>query len=133
MPPFSRTPRWVSMMSITGCGVRESNSVLLARCSPNTFRVFDRHDLHAQTQAQTRDVVLAGIVGGRDLAFDPPFAEATGQHDSVEVAEATGGQQALDVFCLDPFDLDICTVVRPGVMQGLDDRQVRRAVRRTCR
>ena len=38
--------------------------------------------------------------------------------------EPAGGEQALDVFGLDPLDLDLGAVVEAAVLGGLDDRQV---------
>ena len=38
MPPFSVTPRWSAIRSITGWAASGSNSVELAPLSPQTFR-----------------------------------------------------------------------------------------------
>ena len=73
---------------------------------------------------EARDVVLAGEAGGGDLALEAALAETAGDHHAVEIAEATGCQQTLDVLGLDPVDLDLGAVVEPGVLQALDDRQV---------
>jgi hypothetical protein len=113
------------MMSITGCGVSGSISSELAPPAPgHVAGEVDRHRLQPEAQSQARDVVLAGVSGGGDLALEATLAEPTGDHDAVEVGEATGGQQALDVLGLDPVDLDLGAVVEPGVLAGLDDRQV---------
>ena len=125
MPPLSMTSRWASIRSITGCGVCGSNSVELAPARPSTLRANSiAHHLHAEAQAEARDVVLAGVAGGRDLALDAPLAEAAGDHDAVEVAQAALGQQALDVLGLDPVDLDLGAVVEAAVLEGLDHREV---------
>ena len=84
----------------------------------------DGHDLHAEAQAEARDAVLAGVVGGRDLALDAPLAEPAGDDDAVEVAQPALGQQALDLLGLDPLDLDLGAVVEAAVLERLDHRQV---------
>jgi hypothetical protein len=48
-------------------------------------------------------------------------------------AQATGGEQALDVLGLDPLDLHVGPVVEAAVLQRLDHRQVGVGQRRTCR
>ena len=105
MPPLSVTSRWLSMRSITGCG---RGRVELGRVGAGQAELvageLDGHDLHAEAQAEARDAVLAGVVGGRDLALDAPLAEPAGDHDAVEVAQPALGQQALDVLGLDPLD-----------------------------
>ena len=60
--------------------------------------------------------LLAGVAGRGDLALDAPLAEAAGDHDAVEVAQAAGGQQALDLLGLDPVDLDLGAVVEAAVL-----------------
>ena len=63
--------------------------VELGRVGPGEAQLvageLDGHDLHAEAQAEARDGVLAGVVGGRDLALDAPLAEAAGDDDAVEV------------------------------------------------
>ena len=61
-------------------------------------------------------LVLAGVAGGGDLALDAPLAEAAGDHDAVEVAQAALGQQPLDLLGLDPVDLDLGAVVEAAVL-----------------
>ena len=73
---------------------------------------------------EARNVVLAGVAGGGDLALDAALAEPAGDHHPVEVGEPPGGQQTLDVLGLDPVDLDLGAVVEAGVLEALDDRQV---------
>ena len=65
------------------------------------------HHLETEAQPEAGDAVLAGELGGGDLALGAPLAEAAGDDDAVEVAETTGGEQALDVLGLDPLDLDL--------------------------
>src|SRR5204862_5391952 len=84
----------------------------------------DHHDVQPETQAQTGDLVLTGVAGGRDLALDPPPAEPAGNHHAVEVVQATLGQQTLDLLGLDPLDLDVGPVVVAAVLESLDHRQI---------
>ena len=56
--------------------------------------------LQAEAQAEARDVVLAGVAGGGDLALDAADAEPAGDHDAVEVAQAALGEQPLGVVGL---------------------------------
>ena len=125
MPPLSETSRWESIRSITGYGLC---GIELGRVGPRHAQdvagELDRHDLHPQAQPETGQIVLPGVGGRSDLALDPPFAEAAGDHDAVQVVEAVGGQQPLDVLGLDPLDGHVGTVVEPGVLEGLDHRQV---------
>ena len=93
-----------------------------------------RHHLHAEAEAEARDLVLPGVAGRGDLALDAALAEPAGDHDAVEVAQAALGEQALDVLGLDPVDLDVGAVVEAAVLQRLDHRQVGVGqARRTCR
>ena len=69
-------------------------------------------------------LVLAGVAGGRDLALDAAEAEAAGDHDAVELAEATLGEQPLGVVGRDPVDLDPRPARVATVTERLDDRQV---------
>ena len=135
MPPMSVTSRWVSMRSITGCGVVGSISLELAPARPeHVAGEVDRHHLQAEAQPEARDVVLAGVAGGGDLALGAPLAEPAGDHDAVEVAQAAVGEQALDLLGLDPVDLDLGAVVEAAVLERLDHRQVGvLAGSRTCR
>ena len=118
MPPLSVTSRWSCIRSITGCCVVGSNSVELASARPSTLRANSivivcrpRHSPRHGTP------LLAGVAGGGDLALDAAGAEAAGDHDAVEVGEAAGGEQALDVLGLDPVDLDLGAVVEAGVLE----------------
>ena len=48
----------------------------------------DHHALQAEAQAQVRDLVLAGVVGGLDLALDAALAEAAGDEDAGHAVES---------------------------------------------
>ena len=72
----------------------------------------DHRALQPEAQAEERDLVLAGEAGGGDLALDAAEAEAAGDHDAVEVAEAALGEQPLGVVGRDPVDLDLRAAAR---------------------
>ena len=86
--------------------------------------VLDGHHLEAQTQTEGRDLVFAGVLRRFDLAFDAALTEPAGDHDAVEVTDRTGLEQAGDILGGHPLDLDVGPVVRPGVVERFDDRQV---------
>ena len=78
----------------------------------------DGHGVEPEAQAEARDTLLAGVASGGDLPLEPAIAEPAGDDHAVEVGEAPGGEQALDVLGLDPVDLDLGPVVEPGVLQA---------------
>ena len=65
-----------------------SNSVELASCVPSTSRAnsITAH-WRPEAQAQVRDPVLAGEVGGQDLALDAAVAEAARDEDAGRAVE----------------------------------------------
>ena len=135
MPPLSVTSRWSCIRSITGCCVVGSNSVRVGVGeAEHVAGELDRHRLQAEAQPEARQPLLAGVAGGGDLALDAAGAEATGDHDAVELGEAAGGEQTLDLLGLDPVDLDGGAVVEPGVLEATRrPTGRRRAAARTCR
>ena len=125
MPPLSVTSRWSCIRSITGCcGRRVELGRVGVGQAEHVAGELDRHRLQPEAQPEARHALLAGVAGGGDLALDAAGAEAAGDDDAVEVGQAAGGQQALDLLGLDPVDLDLGAVVEPGVLEALDDRQV---------
>ena len=82
------------------------------------------HALQAEAQPQAGDVVLPGEARRGDLSLHASLAEPTGDHDAVEVSEAPLGQKSLYILGLDPVDFDLGAMMGPGVVEGLDHRQV---------
>ena len=110
---------------MTRCGASGSNSRELASGQAGDVAgELDHHHLQPEAQPEARDVVLAGVSGRGDLALDAALAEAAGDDDAVEVAQAAVGEQPVDLLGLDPLDLDLGAVVEAAVAQGLDHRQV---------
>ena len=80
--------RWSGMKSMTGCSVNMSNSVELAsRRADDVAGELDDRALQAEAQAEVRDAVVAGEVGGEDLALDAAMAEATRDEDAGDAGE----------------------------------------------
>ena len=114
------------MRSITGCGLCGSNSEEFAPSSPHSSRA---NSMTAQCRPRQRprirDVGLACVAGGRDLAFDAADAEPSGHDDAVEIVQATLGEQPFGVVGGDPVDLDLGAAAVAAVLQRFDHRQVR--------
>ena len=64
----------------------------------------DRH-LHAETNAEKRDVILARVADRGNLAFAAAIAEAAGNEDAVGLLE-----QRLRIFLLDLLRFDAIEV-----------------------
>ena len=84
----------------------------------------DRH-LHPEADAEIRHVVFSCIAHGADHALDAAVAEAAGDDDP-----ADAGKHVLDVFVgerfgVDPANGDDGVVGDAGVVQRLDDAQIR--------
>ena len=87
----STLPSWFchSLISATtGCSVSGSNSVRIGvGQAGHVARIFDQRHLHAQADAQVRNLVFAGVAGGSDLAFDAALAEAARHQDRVVLGQ----------------------------------------------
>src|SRR5690606_17983542 len=85
----------------------------------------DDHALHAEADAEQRDLVLPGVADGADLALYAADAEAAGDEHAVDAVElALGALGGLAVVALDPADVDAGVVGEPAGAQRLGDRQV---------
>ena len=96
------------MRSMTGWGVRGSNSLELAPASPHTSRA-NSITAHCMPRQRPRNGISCSRAkpAARDLALDAADAEPAGDHDAVEVAQATFGEQPFGVVGRDPVDLDL--------------------------
>ena len=108
MPPLSSMSRWSGMKSITGFSVNMSNSVELTSFGPDDLAgELDDRALEPEAQAEVRDPVVAGEVGGEDLALDAAVAEAARDEDpggALEpLVEVLVGQR----LRIDPADLGV--------------------------
>src|SRR5680860_670964 len=82
----------------------EFGTVRLAEAG-DTARVFDHRHLHAQTDAEKRDVVLARQTHGLDLALDAAQPETAWHQDGVHVRQARNAVRTeflgIEIFYLD--------------------------------
>src|SRR5712692_2914186 len=95
-----------------------------AREADDVSREFDHGELHAQANAEIRNLVLARMLDRLHHAFNPPLAEAPGDKYRVHAF-----QQHADAFLLDRFrihvaDADPAARVDPGVDERLVERLV---------
>src|SRR6266571_2956622 len=95
-----------------------------AREADDVSREFDHRELHAQANAEIRDLVLARVLDRLHHAFNAPLAEAPGDKYRVHAF-----QQRADAFLLDRFrihvtDVDPAARVDPGVDERLVERLV---------
>ena len=86
--------------------MRSSNSALLASVqSGNIPREFDRGALHAQAEAEERDLVFPCIPNRGDFAFNPACAESAGNQNAIGFAQDALGALPFDFFRLDPVNI----------------------------
>ena len=87
-------------------------------------REFDHRALEAQAQAEVRDAVFAGEMGGEDLALDAAMAEPAGHEDAGGAVEALVQVLVGQRLRVDPADPGV-DLVRPcRVAKRLRDREV---------
>ena len=75
-------------------------------------REFDDGALQAEAQAEVRDAVFAGEVGGQDLALDAAVAEAARDEDAGDALESVVQVLVGQRLRIDPADLGV-DLVRP--------------------
>lgn len=81
----------------------------------------DGRDLHAETDAEIRDVVLTRVFRGEDLALGATVAEAAGNEDTIHVTDDRLRAVVLDGLRLHADDVHLRVVVRTGVDEGFVD------------
>src|SRR5512135_2135441 len=86
--------------------------------------VFDRGAIYAQADAEERDLVLAGVGHGPDLALDAALAEAARDEDAVLGPEDLGRVALFERFGLDPIDLDREAIGQSAVDERLVEAHV---------
>ncbi len=96
VPPMSRSPAttssWSAMVEMTGCLVSGSNSAELASVDAGQVAGrLDDHALHAEADAEQRDLVLPGVPDRADLALDAAHAEPAGDQHAVDAVELALG------------------------------------------
>jgi hypothetical protein len=86
-------------------------------------RILDDRELHAETDTEIGDPVLARETDGLDLAIDAALAEPAGHEDRVGAVERVRAV-LLEVLRLDEIDLDPRARAQPGVHQRFGQRDV---------
>ena len=88
--------------------------------------VFDDGALHAEAEAEERDLVGACVLDGGDLAFYAAVAEASWYDDAVDVFEyfTEIGLFFFDGFGVDPADVDLISCLEACMGEGFDDGEV---------
>ena len=80
-------------------------------------RIFHNGKLHAQAEAQERDIVGAGIFDGRDFSLNAAAAETAGNKNAVHIRKDCVRIIVLKLFCRDPLNVDSCIVCNAAVFQ----------------
>lgn len=75
-------------------------------------RKLDGGDLHAEADAEIRNVVFTRILGGINFAFDATITESTGNEDAIDVTDDLGGDLVLHGLGIDLHDLHF------GIVRG---------------
>ena len=87
-------------------------------------REFDRHDLHAEAQSETRNSSFSRIFRRTNLALDSSETESPRNDDAVERLHLFVGEETFDFLRLNPDDLNPRAVMETRVLETLDDREV---------
>ena len=82
---------------------------------------FDGGDLHAEADAEVRDVVFASVFGGEDFSFDSTITESAGNEDSIYITDDGFRALIFDGLCFDADDLHFGIVISAGVDKGFVD------------
>ena len=85
-------------VELAGVGLREAADVA---------RELDAGGLHAEADAEVRDVVFAGVADGVEHALDAALAEAAGDEDAVEAGELGGVVVDFEAFGFEPRDSEL--------------------------
>ena len=81
-------------------------------------------DVHAEADAEIRDLVLTGDAAGEDLALPPARPEAAGDEHAVDAAQLGAGLVERHVLGVDPAHVHAAAVVNAGVLERLVHREV---------
>src|ERR1019366_6039919 len=96
-----------------------------ARQAAHVAGVFDDQGLHAQADAEIRNLALARVADGVDHAVDAALAEAPRHQDAVVAFELLFPALAHHAFGIDPVYIDLQLVRQPAVQQRLLEALVR--------
>lgn len=82
---------------------------------------FDGGDLHTEANAKIGDLILPGISCSADFSFDAPVPESSGNENTIKAGEELFILIILEIFSVDPEDIDPCPVRCSGDCEGLID------------
>ena len=82
-------------------------------------------DVHAEADAEVRDLLLARDAAGEDLPLPPARAEPAGDEHAVGVLELVDGLLVRHVLRVDPAHVHAAARVHAGVLQRLVHGEVR--------
>src|SRR5919106_1489848 len=85
----------------------------------------DDRALQPEADSKERHVVFPCEASRVDLPLDASHSEAAGDQDSVDVAEHLVDVRSLEIVRRDPCDLHVGRMRVAGMLQALDDREVR--------
>src|SRR6266508_2661223 len=102
-------------IELAGIGVLKATDV--------AGKLHNRH-LHAETNAEERNPILASVTDGRDLSFAAAIAETAGNKDSVGLSKQSVSPFLLDLLGLDAIKLDANFIGVSAVNQGLEQALV---------
>ena len=94
------------------------------RVPQHVARELDRRDLHAETDAEIRHVVFAGVLRRQNHPFDAAVSEPAGNDDPVCVPQLLGDVVAGQRFGVHPVDLHLGVVLVPPVGERLRDGEI---------
>src|ERR1017187_5418939 len=85
----------------------------------NVARKLDDHGLHAQADAQIRDLILAGVANSVQHAIDAALAETAGHQDAVVAFQLPFPVWPVHALGLDPVDAHLELMRQAAMRQGL--------------
>ncbi|CDN42609.1 Uncharacterized protein BN871_BO_00110 [Paenibacillus sp. P22] len=86
--------------------------------------IFDDGNLHAETDAEERNALLARITDRRDLAFDSPVPEAAGHQNAVHALQRFSRIAVRQLLGVHPADAYFGIGLDAGMGKGLHDAEV---------
>ena len=86
---------------------------------------FDDRHLHAETNAEKRDAILARVADGGNLAFAAAVAEAAGNENAVSLLEQRLRIFLLDFLRFDAIEVDLNLVGDSAMNQSFHQAFVR--------
>ena len=102
-------------VKLPGVGVRDTRHV------PGKF---DDRDLHPQADAEIMELMLSGVLRRKNHPRNPPAAKAARHKNAVQPGEQRGHVFRSDFLRVDPADVDVDLVGKPGVAQRLRDGEI---------